>query len=151
LADEARISYTPPVTPIDRIVELRVLSTLTGPQELSLSLNDGFNAIIGGRGSGKSALLEYLRFGLGRTETDLPSTDDSEAVHDREARLINDTLAEGYVDVVVDRGGVQEKWHRDLTDRDIIEIEDASGAVSDIKRSRFALPSPRFLESTYVS
>ncbi|MCK1632650.1 AAA family ATPase [Bradyrhizobium sp. 162] len=132
LADESRITYTPPVTPIDKIVEVRVLSTLTGPSELSLSFNEGFNALIGGRGSGKSALLEYLRFGLGRTETDLPPMNDGETVHDREARLINDTLASGYVDVVLDRGGIREKWHRDLTDRDVIEIEDATGAVTEL-------------------
>lgn len=132
LADEARISYTTPAAPIDRIVELKVVSTLTGSEELSISFNDGFNSIIGGRGSGKSALLEYLRFGLGRTERDLPSNEDEEPIHDREARLIDDTLRDGYVEVVVDRGGVLETWRRDLVDRDIIRVEDATGTVTDV-------------------
>ncbi|WBL82266.1 AAA family ATPase [Bradyrhizobium xenonodulans] len=129
LADEARIAYATPSAPIDKIVELKVMSSLTGQNEFSVSFNEGFNAIIGGRGAGKSALLEYLRFGLGRTESDLPSLD-GETLHDREARLINETLVDGYVEVVIDRGGVQETWHRNLLDRDTITIADASGTLT---------------------
>lgn len=41
-------------------------------QPLKISFNPWLNAVIGGRGSGKSSVLEFSRFALGR-ETDLPS------------------------------------------------------------------------------
>jgi chromosome segregation protein len=56
LADEARISYTEPAIPTQRILELHVTSTLCG-SDFRLSMNDGYTALIGGRGSGKSAIL----------------------------------------------------------------------------------------------
>jgi hypothetical protein len=58
LADEARIAFDPPVSPTEFLVELRVKSNLTGPAPVSVVFNNGFNAFIGGRGSGKSAFLE---------------------------------------------------------------------------------------------
>jgi chromosome segregation protein len=105
LADEARISHTTPAIPSERIIELRVLSTLTGEELFTMSFNDGFNVIIGGRGSGKSALLEYLHFGLGRTLKDLPRREHDvfDTSFDREAQLIDDTLGEdGYVEGMID-------------------------------------------------
>lgn len=125
LADEARISYGTPTTPSERIVKLTVLSTLTGSEALIVSFNDGFNSLIGGRGSGKSALLEYLRFGLGRTNRDLPGRDDDpfEADYDRDVQLIEDTLGDdGYVTVQIEREGVTETWHRNLENRDVITV-----------------------------
>lgn len=109
LADQARISYSPPAVPSQRVLELRVCSTLTGPH-LELTFNDGFNALIGGRGSGKSALLEYLRFGLGRSTLD---TDDDES-SERERNLVRSTLIGGYVEVDLERDGVRETWRRTL-------------------------------------
>jgi chromosome segregation protein len=125
LADEARIAHTTPSVPLDRIVELKVLSTLTGAEVFSFSLNAGFNAVIGGRGSGKSALLSYLRFGLGRTDKDLPNSGDDafNTSFDREAELIDDTLGEdGYVQVTIEREGVREVWLRTAADKDIITV-----------------------------
>jgi chromosome segregation protein len=69
LADEARIAYDPPETPLERLVEVRIKSSLTGDDPLIITFNPGFNVFIGGRGSGKSAVLEYLRFGLGPNPT----------------------------------------------------------------------------------
>lgn len=135
LADEARISYGTPAAPSERIVKLSVLSTLTGPEALIISLNDGFNALIGGRGAGKSALLEYLRFGLGRTNRDLPGRDDDpfEIDYDRDFQLIEDTLGgDGYVEVRIEREGVTETWRRDLQNRDIIKITDDDGESTEL-------------------
>ena len=107
LADEARIAFEAPMSPTEYLVELRVKSILTGPAPVRMSFNDGFNALIGGRGSGKSAFLEYLRFGLGRTDRDFNSDIDPE--FDREAKLIDETLTgDGYVEVVLEREGVRE-------------------------------------------
>jgi chromosome segregation protein len=149
LADEARISHTTPVIPSERIVELRVLSTLTGEELFTMSFNDGFNVIIGGRGSGKSALLEYLRFGLGRTLKDLPrrEVDIFDTSFDREAQLIDDTLGEdGYVEVIIEREGVRETWLRTSKDRDAITVtnEDDSETEFSIDDAQQRFPARAF-------
>lgn len=113
LADEARISYTRPNTPSERIIELEVKSTLTGTDPIIILFNEGFNSFIGGRGSGKSAILEYLAFGLGKSENDRTSSDSKgPRRREREAALIHDTLANGWVRVTIERSGVQEIWLR---------------------------------------
>lgn len=124
LADSARIAYERPALPAQRILELRVSSTLTGP-DFALTLNDGFNALIGGRGSGKSAILEYLRFGLGRSAGDVVS--DEESYRERDRELIAKTLANGSVSVRLERDGVIETWTRTGAERDQIIVQVAEG------------------------
>ena len=63
LAQESRIAHGEPEMP--RVVVTRVSvsnSKFMGPVELEL--NPQYNAVIGGRGTGKSTLLEYLRWAL---------------------------------------------------------------------------------------
>ncbi|MEZ6140785.1 MAG: AAA family ATPase [Zavarzinella sp.] len=119
LADEARITYENPSLPSQRVLELRVNSTLCG-ESFELVINDGFTALIGGRGSGKSAILEYLRFGLGRSAIDTET--DDEAEREREKSLIEQTLAHGYVEVILDRDGVIETWKRTYDEREYIFV-----------------------------
>jgi hypothetical protein len=103
------------------LVELHVKSSLTGPAPVAISFNDGFNAIIGGRASRKSAFLEYLRFGLGRTDRDLGTL--NESANDREARLIDETLSgDGIVEVVLEREGVRETWTRTVANQQMIVV-----------------------------
>jgi chromosome segregation protein len=129
LADEARIAYEPPETPLERVVEVRIKSSLTSDDPFVITFNPGFNAFIGGRGSGKSAVLEYLRFGLARTERDLGRA--GAAGRDREEQLIEDTLKDGYVEVDIEREGVRETWHRDLG-HDRITITQQEGGTLEI-------------------
>jgi chromosome segregation protein len=129
LADEARITYEPPETPLERVVEVRIKSSLTSDDPFVITFNPGFNAFIGGRGSGKSAVLEYLRFGLARTERDLGRA--GAAGRDREEQLIEDTLKEGYVEVDIEREGVRETWHRGLG-HDRITITQQEGGTLEI-------------------
>lgn len=117
LADQARIAYAPPSMPAQRVLELRVSSTLTG-EDFEVSFNDGFNALIGGRGSGKSTILEYLRFGLGRSS---PETS-VEKHTEREATLLDDTLRDGLVEVDLERDGVKETWTRSLDQKNTIVV-----------------------------
>jgi len=119
LADEARLSYAAPDTPNQRVLELHVTSTLCG-DDFRLALNDGYTALIGGRGSGKSAVLEYLRFGIGRSTSDTTSNDDQS--NQREKNLIADTLGNGSVRVVLERDGVQETWIRNGADSSLITV-----------------------------
>ncbi|MCP1835445.1 energy-coupling factor transporter ATP-binding protein EcfA2 [Bradyrhizobium sp. USDA 4532] len=139
LADEARIVFDAPTSPTEYLVELRVKSSLTGPAPVKISFNEGFNAFIGGRGSGKSAFLEYLRFGLGRTDKDFDNKIDPE--FDREAKLISETLADdGYVEVVLEREGVRETWRRILSNSEMITVSAAGRTIevtTRIARERF--------------
>lgn len=127
LADEARITYQQPSIPSQRVLALRTSSTLVG-NDFHLVLNDGFNALIGGRGSGKSAVLEYLRFGLGRSTLDT----DEDATSDRERDLIKSTLAGGFVEVDLERDGVKETWRRSLDRQSIISISSEAGGKIEL-------------------
>ena len=63
LARSTRILHTAPQLPSIIIESLHVsLSKFLGP--IDLSFNPQFNCLIGGRGTGKSTLLEYLRWGV---------------------------------------------------------------------------------------
>jgi len=61
-----------------------------GPIELEL--NSQYNAIIGGRGTGKSTILEYLRWGLCDQQQDIDMLDEISSRAARQQRLIDQTL-----------------------------------------------------------
>jgi type III restriction enzyme len=91
LAQESRISQVKPELPTVWVSRIAVDNSMfLGPIELEL--NPQFNAIIGGRGTGKSTLLEYLRWAL----CDLPAVANiDEEIGDpatRQKRLIANTL-----------------------------------------------------------
>jgi type III restriction enzyme len=91
LAQESRISPTEPQLPGIAITELRVSnSTFLGP--VGLALNPQYNALIGGRGTGKSTCLEYLRWALCDQPPELEDDDDMPNHALRRARLIEQTL-----------------------------------------------------------
>ncbi|WP_373947289.1 TrlF family AAA-like ATPase [Paracoccus marcusii] len=141
LADEARITFAEPQIPSERITQLVVRSSITGNEELSVSFNAGFNALIGGRGSGKSSLIEYLRFGLARTASDLGSREGT-SFRERDERLIDDTLqSDGYVAISLERDGISEVWRRTGKDRDHITVAAQDGTeillTLDDARRRF--------------
>jgi chromosome segregation protein len=63
LSDRSRVSLSEPTFPKARILSVTVSdSVFLGP--LELVLNPQYNAFIGGRGTGKSSALEYIRWGL---------------------------------------------------------------------------------------
>lgn len=93
LARQSRIKHERPKLPERYIAKLRVSdSTFMGP--IDLELNPQMNALIGGRGTGKSTILEYLRWALldqPTAETDGQS-DILPEYEVRRNRLISDTL-----------------------------------------------------------
>jgi type III restriction enzyme len=101
LAQESRISHAEPQLPGIAIVELRVSnSQFLGPIELAL--NPQYNALIGGRGTGKSTCLEYLRWALCDQPPELEDDDDMPNHASRRARLIEQTLKPFSANVEVD-------------------------------------------------
>jgi len=101
LAQESRISHIEPQLPGIVITELRVSnSQFLGP--ITLALNPQYNALIGGRGTGKSTCLEYLRWALCDQPPELEDDDDMPNHSARRARLIEQTLEPFGANVEVD-------------------------------------------------
>jgi chromosome segregation protein len=90
LAQESRIADSEPSLPLIVITSISVQnSAFLGP--LELAFNPQYNALIGGRGTGKSTILEYLRWAL----CDQPpagSDEDAPDYQARRLRLIEGTL-----------------------------------------------------------
>lgn len=92
LAQESRISQSAPELPTSWISRIRVDNSLfLGPVELNL--NSQFNAIIGGRGTGKSTILEYLRWVLSDVPADVQEDYEIPNPSARQRKLISSTLA----------------------------------------------------------
>lgn len=89
LGHRSRISIEEPQVPPLVVASIEVEGSAI-LQQTSLPLSPEFNAVIGGRGSGKSSFLEYISFGLGRSCYDAPREHYSgtQRLHD----LTNDTL-----------------------------------------------------------
>jgi chromosome segregation protein len=90
LADKTRISHSEPSLPLTYIKKVRVSnSKFMGP--IDIDLNPQYSAFIGGRGTGKSTVLEYLRWGL--CDHSLQNVnDDSPEYKKRSKKLIENTL-----------------------------------------------------------
>ena len=89
LAHRSRIRIESPKIP-SLVVAAAEIEGSTILQTTALTVSPEFNAVIGGRGSGKSSFLEYVAFGLGRSCYDAPRDHYSGTVRMRD--LISDTL-----------------------------------------------------------
>ena len=89
LGHRSRIRVEPPRTPSLFVATAEVERSTILPQA-ALSLSPEFNAIIGGRGTGKSSFLEYVSFGLGLSCYDAERNHYSGTSRMRD--LINDTI-----------------------------------------------------------
>lgn len=80
--------------------------------DATIEFSPELNSFIGGRGSGKSSVLEYIAFGLGRSCHDLAKGDYSGS--ERMSSLIKDTLisAGGEVHVKLSQDGAEFKISR---------------------------------------
>ena len=99
LAKESRLSHAEPDLPVQWIVSMSVSnSSFLG--RIAVEFNQQNNAVIGGRGTGKSTILEYLRWGL--CDQPVDNTDsDFVSVQTRRKKLINDTLLKLDGEVIV--------------------------------------------------
>lgn len=113
LAARSRIAHTEPPLPSVHITRLVVSnSKFLGP--VSLALNPQYNALIGGRGTGKSSVLEYLRWGLCDQPPGLDEGTGGPDLAARRRRLIDRTLipVEGHVEVHFELNGIKHVVRR---------------------------------------
>ena len=91
LAQESRISQQRPQLPAVAITSLAVTnSVFLGP--IQIEFNDQYNALIGGRGTGKSTILEYMRWALCDQLPDPTEGDELPNYQVRRKALIEKTL-----------------------------------------------------------
>lgn len=142
LARESRLCHAAPSTPQTYITSISVSnSKFLGP--LSLLLNPQYNAIIGGRGTGKSTILEYLRWALCDEPMDV--ADDMEATdyRTRRHRLVDRTLIklEATVQVSVMKNGVSHTVRRIAAEqRLLLKIGEGEFEVATEEQIRSLLP-----------
>ncbi|MFC1708818.1 TrlF family AAA-like ATPase [Candidatus Omnitrophota bacterium] len=91
LAKESRISQEEPVLPATYVTSIDISnSKFMGP--IYFDLNRQYNALIGGRGTGKSTILEYLRWGVCDQLPDPTGSFDLPEYQIRRKKLIEKTL-----------------------------------------------------------
>lgn len=108
LAQESRISQTSPALPAVYIASVHVSnSVFLGP--IDLTFNRQYSAIIGGRGTGKSTILDYIRWCLGDVPTNQAIEDGEGSPDARRQRLIQQTLIRvgGQVEITFVINGIQ--------------------------------------------
>jgi chromosome segregation protein len=128
LAQESRVSQETPQLPAVRVAGLSVSnSAFLGPIELDL--NPQYSALIGGRGTGKSTILEYLRWALCDQPPGSPD-DETPNYQARRRRLIEQTLkpVNATVQVQFEVNGVPHVVRRNSQDG-ALQIKIASDAM----------------------
>jgi len=148
LAHESRVRLTRPAIPdrFVRSIEVGACSFFL-QQPLRIDLNPQFNALIGGRGTGKSTILEYLRWCLCDQpltyEKEDPLTMELPPYAERQASLIAGTLknqqaSQAYVRVELDLHGTNHVVTRyAVPERITLQIADAparEATADDIRR-----------------
>ncbi|WP_349290431.1 TrlF family AAA-like ATPase [Rhodococcus sp. 14-2483-1-1] len=91
LAQESRISHVSPATPnvwISRVV----VSSSKFMGRVDVALNPQYTALIGGRGTGKSTVLDYLRWALCDQPAQASADDEVADPRVRQRKLIESTL-----------------------------------------------------------
>ncbi|WP_181778880.1 TrlF family AAA-like ATPase [Pseudonocardia pini] len=108
LAQESRISHVEPALPNIFISGVHVSnSSFLGP--FDLAFNRQYNALIGGRGTGKSTILDYIRWCIGDVPTGTFTDEGAPSADARRQRLISATLAsvDGQVEVTFVLNGIE--------------------------------------------
>lgn len=105
LAKNCRISQVKPKIPSAYIDKIEIFQS-SFLKSVSLNLNPQLNVLIGGRGTGKSSILHYIMFALGKKE-------------ERIIDFIKETIPNGYVVLTVVQNGVEYLIRRSLTEHSL--------------------------------
>jgi chromosome segregation protein len=142
LARHSRITHGEPTLPSIQITRVEVSnSKFLGP--FALDFNPQYNAVIGGRGTGKSTILEYIRWAL----CDQPLSSDSSSAELADFQRRRQALIEGTLlalDAVVDvsflLNGVSHIVRRKATGELTLKIGDALFQACTEQNVRELLP-----------
>ena len=141
LAAESRVSHDVPRVPDTFISAISVSNSgFLGP--LDVGFNPQYTSLIGGRGTGKSTVLEYIRWTLCDQPPDA-DVEDSPNYQARRARLIGATLKkfDATVDVTYVRNGVPHVVRRASSDgRLLLKIGQADFSPCTEDEVRVMLP-----------
>lgn len=121
LAKESRISQEEPELPQIFIHSIDVTnSKFLG--SFSTHFNQQYNALIGGRGTGKSTILEYLRWGLCDQTVQNTDVDELNVIAKRRNALIQRTLTDvgGEVRITMIKNGIMHIVKRNSTSKEIL-------------------------------
>jgi chromosome segregation protein len=135
LARSTRILHEAPQLPSLVIESLHVSnSKFMGP--IDLYFNPQFNCFIGGRGTGKSTILEYLRWGLCDQPPAISESDESPDYQAKRNALINNTLKplNATVDVHFSVNGVKHVVRR-KTDNAEVMLKVGDDAFKAVRES----------------
>ncbi len=125
LARESRISQESPVLPAIFVTSIDVSSSRFMGQ-FDCEFNRQYNAIIGGRGTGKSTILEYLRWGLCDPIYTI-GLEDEDAKHEiRSRNLIEKTLLDSTIQVTFVKNNIVHVVKRRVKTNEIF-LKIASG------------------------
>lgn len=121
LAKESRISQDEPELPQIFIHSIDV-TTSKFLGTFNINLNRQYNALIGGRGTGKSTILEYLRWGLCDQTIQNSDVDELSIIEKRREALIQKTLADvnGEVRITMEKNGILHIVKRNSQSREIL-------------------------------
>lgn len=135
LAKKSRILQDEPTLPSTRISQVRITGS-SFLKDLEIEFNPQFNVCIGGRGTGKSSLLQYISWALGKDSNE-------EKKADLES-FIKNTLGSGSVEVLIIKTGTLHLIKRTIHSYEIkIGNEDwqstnSQNVVSIIRADSFA-------------
>lgn len=120
LAKESRLTNNEPEVPQIQITKVSVTnSKFLG--RVDLELNKQYNALIGGRGTGKSTILEYIRWGL--CDQIIGGSDEEKStIQLRRKRLIEKTLLPfgGEVRINVTVNGIEHTVKRNSESKEVL-------------------------------
>ncbi len=121
LAKESRISQEEPELPQIFIHSIDV-TTSKFLGTFNINLNRQYNALIGGRGTGKSTILEYLRWGLCDQTIQNLDYDELSIIEKRREALIQKTLTDvnGEVRITMEKNGILHIVKRNSKSREIL-------------------------------
>lgn len=152
LAKESRMSQAVPVLPSHWITSVSV-SNSKFLARVELEFNQQCNAIIGGRGTGKSTILEYLRWGL--CDDAIEELDsDIAPVQVRRKKLIEDTLKkfDGEVHVSFEINGVRHIVKRNSSTLEVLlKIGEGTFVKTSEQEVRNLLPTQAYSQKQLSS
>jgi type III restriction enzyme len=110
LAKRSRILQEEPKLPSTRISKVKI-SGSSFLKDLEIEFNPQFNVCIGGRGTGKSSLLQYISWALGKDSNQEKKVDLE--------NFINNTLSSGSVEVAIIKTGTPHIIKRSINSYEI--------------------------------